>query len=588
MKRPQVNKSGPGCLILFALPFAGVGLFMAGLVLWNVGEALAMRSWHAVPATITDLALEHHQDNEGGSTASVRAAYTYVWEGQTYHGDRVAIATGSDNIGSYWPELYQRLDQERRRPVGIETESGGARCWVNPKAPEQAVLDRSLRWGLLGFKALFGMVFGGFGGWLMWLSLSQMRQAHRLAQASRGSWCTEAAWLTSRIPGQGSMLGVWIFFSVAMAIAVVTGILGNWPNVILGEPPLLTLIVGALVLLGLGLWRGTWRRLTARLAEGQPHLELDVMPVEQGQSVTARLQARRPLGQASAVRCIVTCTEVFRSENSDESPPNNLLWRHGWTIPVPTPRPGATAWELALEIPIPRDLVPSGGVLTWTLEVRSTTPGSVSVVTFPLPVVPAQDAQQQLKTVDLVVPAVLDPLEAVSRYRDLALERTTTRDGLRLVKPPWREKAGVVAGLIVGLFIALIAGAGVLGVLAGNSDARIVGAALCGVISAVGLLLAGYLIRSLVTTFVLEVDNQGLSQASGLLVAGPAQRFRRTDIKALRTRCQKRDRHDLILELVDGRIVPLTPVLGVRDDVAWVAQDLWQALGHGLQPGISD
>ena len=38
-----------------------------------------------------------------------------------------------------------------------------APVWVNPDAPGESIIDRDIRWGLVGFKSIFLFVFGGVG-----------------------------------------------------------------------------------------------------------------------------------------------------------------------------------------------------------------------------------------------------------------------------------------------------------------------------------------------------------------------------------------------------------------------------------------
>ena len=57
--------------------------------------------------------LEEHSD-EDGSTYETTATYRYDYSGTTYTGTRVAIDTGSDNIGSFQHRLYSELRTARR------------------------------------------------------------------------------------------------------------------------------------------------------------------------------------------------------------------------------------------------------------------------------------------------------------------------------------------------------------------------------------------------------------------------------------------------------------------------------------------
>ena len=58
------DKMGAGCLSLFALPFAGVGVgavYFLGSMLWTWHQ---MASWVPVPAEIVSLDLESHRGDD--------------------------------------------------------------------------------------------------------------------------------------------------------------------------------------------------------------------------------------------------------------------------------------------------------------------------------------------------------------------------------------------------------------------------------------------------------------------------------------------------------------------------------------------
>ena len=72
----------------------------------------------------------------------------YSFDGHSYAGDRVALQSGSDNIGSYHQRVYAELTryQQSAKPF---------RCYVNPTAPAESILYRELRWGLVGLHLAF-------------------------------------------------------------------------------------------------------------------------------------------------------------------------------------------------------------------------------------------------------------------------------------------------------------------------------------------------------------------------------------------------------------------------------------------------
>ncbi|RQO83599.1 DUF3592 domain-containing protein [Acidovorax sp. FJL06] len=157
------KRQGQWLLGLLALPFAAVGV---GLLILSVLPTLydwsRMQFWQPVDATLVSA----HLESSGSSKSTsfhVTASYRYQVAGRDYEGERVAISGGADNVGDFQEALGERLEQALRSGQAV-------RAWVNPANPAEAVIDRSLRPGLLALKLVFVVVFGGAGvGMLVFL-----------------------------------------------------------------------------------------------------------------------------------------------------------------------------------------------------------------------------------------------------------------------------------------------------------------------------------------------------------------------------------------------------------------------------------
>lgn len=141
--------------LLFALPFFAIGVFMTWSVGSNLIDASRMGGWEPVPATLQRAGVESHRGDDS-NTYEAYASYTYHYGGRQYTAQRVAIAGGADNIGSFQTNLGNRLAQSMSRGDSVT-------AYVDPAEPSRAVIDRSIRWGLIGFKSIFLFVFGGVG-----------------------------------------------------------------------------------------------------------------------------------------------------------------------------------------------------------------------------------------------------------------------------------------------------------------------------------------------------------------------------------------------------------------------------------------
>ena len=111
--------------------------------------------WDEANAYIIDLEQIVSQ-GEDSTSYGVKGRYRYLYRGIEYHSDRLNFYSGTDNIGDYQQAFYARLDRMRSENTSVP-------AWVNPDEPEEAVIDKNIRIGLLFFMVVFGAVFSGAG-----------------------------------------------------------------------------------------------------------------------------------------------------------------------------------------------------------------------------------------------------------------------------------------------------------------------------------------------------------------------------------------------------------------------------------------
>lgn len=214
MTKPlQANKSKktlPGKLLmtLFGLPFAGFGSFMGYSAFDDISDAIRMQSWDEVPAQLQDAGYRTSRGDDA-DTYEAYASYTYDYGGQNYSGSRVAIAGGADNIGSFQRSLGSRLKRAKQsgQPISV---------FVNPDKPAEAIVDRSLRGGMIGFKSIFIVLFGGIGFALLiyvWFFSGKGTKKLPDAVRSQSPWLANKAWQNSSISSgsKGTLIGTWVF-----------------------------------------------------------------------------------------------------------------------------------------------------------------------------------------------------------------------------------------------------------------------------------------------------------------------------------------------------------------------------------------
>jgi len=193
-------------MTIFALPFFGTGVWMS----WSVGstftDAVQMRNWVQVEAQLLAGGYESHSGDDS-TTYEAHGQYTYIVDGQKYGGNRVSIAGGADNIGDYQQNMGRRLSNASSRG---ETFS----VFVNPENPAESIIDRSVRWGMVGFKSIFLFVFGGVGLGLLILVWRAPKEKDKSDPRYTASpWLMNDDWQTDTIrsSSKASMYGVWAF-----------------------------------------------------------------------------------------------------------------------------------------------------------------------------------------------------------------------------------------------------------------------------------------------------------------------------------------------------------------------------------------
>lgn len=153
--RAKNKELGTGCMRLFFLPFflAGAGMFY-GFAIRPSLQVLDSHSWVETPCVVESGRVQSHSGDS--TTYSVEIVYHYYFDQRAYTAKRYNFSTGSSSGRKKKQAVVDRY------PAGTETV-----CFVNPKAPAEAVLDRTWPWEIAIFGA-FSSVFllVGTGGLL--------------------------------------------------------------------------------------------------------------------------------------------------------------------------------------------------------------------------------------------------------------------------------------------------------------------------------------------------------------------------------------------------------------------------------------
>jgi hypothetical protein len=140
---------------LFFSVFLGMGLVFTGLIAHQVWRDALTYTWPKVDCVILESGL---RDRGGESPYQFGARFQYEWQGQTYTSEKVATQTKRFSDYAKGQRLVDKYSADAK-----------ALCYVNPKAPAEAILVRgNLALGLFIFLPLVFVAVGGGGIYGMW------------------------------------------------------------------------------------------------------------------------------------------------------------------------------------------------------------------------------------------------------------------------------------------------------------------------------------------------------------------------------------------------------------------------------------
>ncbi len=378
---PDHQASLPKALLAIAggivIACAGLSIawthWMPGLVGW-----WQTRNWHEVPCKIVYSHLKETTTSRGRRHVMTDALYTYEAGGLPRKGRRVSLITG-------WGGGYEAGIHARLRPYEISQEP--FRCLVNPADPEDAVVFRDLRWGLLASMSIPLALFPWLGVQVCWVSMTSLSR----------SWCLRG--LRQRYPGQpwkwqpewagaeitASPDGFWprvvtCIWLVVVTVPLVITVLCS--GILSAEPEALVVFL----LLAAAAWplvlaRRRWR---ARQVMGKVSIIPEKWPAKPKGRFLGQLKFTKLLPPGAKLMLRAGCQHEIPQQRST-APWGKVLWDKSWEA---IPGEGGTAFVDVMLPAHPRSPYDSSAtnkpVYRWFLEVS--TDDEMTAVSLPLPI----------------------------------------------------------------------------------------------------------------------------------------------------------------------------------------------------------
>lgn len=434
---------------LFALPFFAVGVWM----LWSVSstfyDAWRMQDWVQLDAQLTRGGYTTNSGSDS-DTYEAYAQYSYTLGGERFVGDRVSLDTGGDNIGDYQIDMGRRLQN-------IVGSAKTIFVYVDPNAPHDSIIDRDLRWGLIGFKSIFLFVFGGVGlGLLIFAWRTPREKDASLPEYENSPWLLNDAWQTATIRSSSktAMWGAWAFAAFWNLISAALPFLIYEEVMQKGNHLALIGLLFPLIGFGLLVWaiRRTleWRRF------GPAPVTLDPFPGSIGGHVGGTIDLNLPFDPAARFRLTLNNLHSYVSgSGKNRSRKEEAVWQDSMPAHV---EHGANGTRLTFRFDVPQGLKASDtdqdeSYHQWRLSLHGELPGTDLDRDYDIPVYATAAESRRLS----------EPAVQKARAEQGSIDDQSVSDiirigdsfgGKQLIYPIGRNIGPALGGILVGAIFA--------------------------------------------------------------------------------------------------------------------------------------
>ena len=434
---------------LFALPFFGVGVWMLWSISSTLYEAQQMRSWVPVEARV--LSAGYTTSSGDSDTWEAYAEYTYSYGGAYYTASRVNISSGGDNIGDYQRDTGNRLSGAKSRGETVTV-------YVDPDNPQKAVVDRDVRWGLMGFKSIFLFVFGGVGlGLLIAVWRAPKEKDRTLPQYQSSPWLLNDKWQTPTIRSSSKM-AMWVAWGFAAfwnLISSVTPFLAY--REVVEKQNYIALVALLFPLIGVGLIAWAVRRTMEWRRFGPAPVTLDPFPGSIGGHVGGTIDLNLPYDATNRFELTLTNIHHYVSgSGKNRSRKEKALWQD---VQIGHAEHGSKGTRLTFRFDVPEGLdetdaeAEGDSYEAWRLNLRAELPGADLDRDYDIPVYATATESRSLSNVAVERSRQELGVIAEQRIRD-AIDLRHDANGKSMYYPMGRNLGSAIGGFIVGAVFA--------------------------------------------------------------------------------------------------------------------------------------
>lgn len=426
-------------LALFGLPFFCVGAgFLLLSVVPTLYEGARMASWPETPGTLLQARLVTSHSSKS-TTYQAESEYRYTVGGHDYRGSRVAIGSGADNVGDFQQSLGNRLENAYRIGQTVSV-------WYDPENPNNAVLNRDVRWGMLGFKLIFVIVFGGVGFGLIYFGLRGSKTVIVSASA-RQPWLQRPEWQNGiiRSGAQTGMYAAWgiaVFWNLVSAPGTFA-VMDIWREK--GAIALLILIFPCV-----GLWLLFWAVKTTLEWRrfGATPMTMDPFPGSIGGNVGGEILLNLPYQSAMAFEVTLSCIHSYVSgSGNNRSQSEKAIWQDkGYAEVQPAMRGIRLQFRFEVPTGLPESEEHGDNYHFWRLSLHGDMPGVDLSRNFEIPVYRTAEKSRHIDILSTQhQPAGIPEIGA-----EMLLPLAQTGNGVNIHYPMLRKPLSALALILFG------------------------------------------------------------------------------------------------------------------------------------------
>ena len=447
---PPVNTQRSIWLMVFGLPFLLVGI---GFLLWSIVptlyDAWRMQDWRTTQGTLSHARLTTSRSSDS-TTYGVEARYRYSVGGYDFTGSRVAINSGNDNVGRFQQDLGHLLEHRLRNHQPVDV-------YYDPSRPADSVLNRDLRWGLLGLKSMFVVLFGGIGAGMVYWGF-RGKKAISVANPQATPWLSRPEWQGGVIRSQarGGMIALWVIALIwnLLSTPAAMQFMAVWSKE--GAVALLILLfpLVGLVLLGYAIkLTREWKRF------GVTPLAMDPFPGAIGGDVGGEIKVN--IAYRSDMLCKVTlsCIHSYMSgSGKNRSRKEQVKWQDDGYARVHSRGAAGITLQFRFHTPtgLPESEESSSNYHLWRLHVELDTDGADLDRSFEIPVYATGESSRRINVDSSSERPANAPRISVETLLPISAQGNARIIDYPMLRKPGSSLAGLLAGSVfagAGLFM---------------------------------------------------------------------------------------------------------------------------------------